>query len=403
MRTGSSLGVKIVAQFPTIYICGLAYITGKAGFLMKKLKAAYSRVNKNYQGQLFFSRKNRPRKPIIAPILHRIHPDQRTNASRQWGKRVILVFTVLFVVVSLGTSYLLSGGQELTQAHTADVHKNDIFYRFFAEDKAKDTVQRVNGEKAASRLQIYTYEIGRNDSLSRIAQQTGSSIDALISINNIQDAHMLRVGAKIKVPNQSGIYYRVANGETLESIAKKYAENKVSVEDIKIANAIDGTNLKAGMTLFLPGAKLSRFEMEKALGLIFRSPALGGRISSAYGYRTHPISGQYRFHPGIDIALPYWTPIRAIREGRVTFSGWRGGYGKLVILSHSEGYGSWYGHMIKYIVSAGQWVRAGQVIGYVGSTGNSTGPHLHFELRRNGQLINPFSVNGFRRAYQNGF
>ncbi len=168
------------------------------------------------------------------------------------------------------------------------------------------------------------------------------------------------------------------------------------------ANAIDAKDIAPGETLFIPGGRLSRLEREKALGLVFRSPALGGRISSGYGYRTHPISGQQRFHPGIDIALPYGTPVRAARAGRVTFAGWRGGYGNLVILNHTEGYSTRYGHMQRFIVRAGQWVRAGQVIGYVGSTGYSTGPHLHFELRRHGRLLNPFSVDGFRRAYQLG-
>lgn len=118
-----------------------------------------------------------------------------------------------------------------------------------------------------------------------------------------------------------------------------------------------------------------------------------GRISSTFGLRRHPVLGFARMHKGLDIAAAYGSPIRAANDGVVQFAGRSGGYGNFVRLNHSGGMGSGYGHMSRIAVSSGQRVTRGQVIGYVGSTGMSTGPHLHYELYRNGVAINPRSVS----------
>lgn len=120
----------------------------------------------------------------------------------------------------------------------------------------------------------------------------------------------------------------------------------------------------------------------------FVSP-VSGRVSSEYGPRIHPISGKESFHDGIDIAAPAGTPIRAARSGKVLFAGERGGYGNVVVVDHGAGLKTLYAHNSRNIVKAGDTVKAGQVIGTVGSTGRSTGPHLHFEVRQNGEKVNP--------------
>ena len=117
-----------------------------------------------------------------------------------------------------------------------------------------------------------------------------------------------------------------------------------------------------------------------------------GRVSSNYGMRYHPILGYSRMHAGIDIAAPSGSPIYAVTDGVVTYAGWHGGHGKYVRLRHAGNLGSGYGHMSRIAVANGQHVRRGQVIGYVGSTGLSTGPHLHYELYRGGATVNPNSV-----------
>jgi len=121
----------------------------------------------------------------------------------------------------------------------------------------------------------------------------------------------------------------------------------------------------------------------------YRRPVNGGRISSEFGNRIHPIFRVSRHHAGIDIALPTGSPIFASREGRVIFVGERGGYGKTVIIRHAGPYATLYAHMSAYDVSEGSWVEGGERIGDVGNTGWSTGPHLHFEIRKDGVPINP--------------
>ena len=114
-----------------------------------------------------------------------------------------------------------------------------------------------------------------------------------------------------------------------------------------------------------------------------------GPIVSGFGTRTNPIGGGTGFHAGIDIAAGTGTPIRACRSGTVVIAGWQGGYGNAVVIDHGGGMATLYGHQSQIAVSVGTKVLAGEVIGYVGSTGNSTGPHLHFEVRISGNPVDP--------------
>lgn len=116
---------------------------------------------------------------------------------------------------------------------------------------------------------------------------------------------------------------------------------------------------------------------------------INGRLTCKFGWRIHPLWGGRNFHTGIDLAAPYGKPITASDRGEVIFSGWWGGYGKAVVIDHGRGYTTVYGHMSRAYAQAGQSVEKGQTIGLIGSTGYSTGPHLHFEIRVNGKPVDP--------------
>ena len=151
------------------------------------------------------------------------------------------------------------------------------------------------------------------------------------------------------------------------------------------------------------GGTLQWFEASgvgKARGLLQRP--VGGAVTSTFGLRRHPILGYFRMHKGVDFHAAYGTPILAATDGRVAAAGWAGGYGQQVRLVHGGGLMTSYSHMSRIVAQPGGAVRQGDVIGYVGSTGLSTGPHLHYELFRNGAPIDPASVQFVMRAQLSG-
>jgi len=131
-----------------------------------------------------------------------------------------------------------------------------------------------------------------------------------------------------------------------------------------------------------------------------KSPLRFSRVSSFFGRRFHPIRRVVRQHFGVDYVAPKGTPVEAVSDGRVVSAGWSGGYGRLVVLGHAEGYQTRYGHLSGFGkgIRSGAPVQQGQVVGYVGSTGLSTGPHLHYEVRKFGSAVNPFKLNPPRRS-----
>ena len=129
---------------------------------------------------------------------------------------------------------------------------------------------------------------------------------------------------------------------------------------------------------------------------LFGAP-VAGHITSGYGMRRHPILGYVRMHAGVDFAAAWGSPIYAVTDGRVEYAGWHGGHGNYVKLDHGGGIATGYGHMSRIAVAPGMAVRRGQIIGYVGSTGLSTGAHLHYEVYRGGQTVDPMSVRMVQR------
>jgi len=121
-------------------------------------------------------------------------------------------------------------------------------------------------------------------------------------------------------------------------------------------------------------------------------PLLSPRVSSNFGPRVHPVYHSKRHHNGVDLAAPSRSHVRAIRGGKVVFAGTYGGYGKLISIEHDDGFVSMYGHLHELNVDLGDKVTSGQVIGRVGQTGTATGPHLHFEWRKDGKALNPLKV-----------
>lgn len=241
---------------------------------------------------------------------------------------------------------------------------------------------------APKTLELSSYTVRKGDSIGAIARRFGLSVDTLVGMNGVKSAKSLGVGVELKIPNMDGIIYKVAKGDSLGSIAKRY---KVGITDLADANDLGTAVLVPGQSVFIPGAKLPQAELKRFLGESVVWPVRGA-ISSYYGYRSDPFSGTRRFHAAIDIVANSGTPIKAPMDGRVADVGYNSVYGNYIILSHADGMQSLFGHMSSTAVKIGKTVAQGAVIGFVGNTGYSTGPHLHFGLFKRGSPVNPLKM-----------
>jgi murein DD-endopeptidase MepM/ murein hydrolase activator NlpD len=230
-----------------------------------------------------------------------------------------------------------------------------------------------------------SYTIKPGDSISKIAAAHTISMDAIIASNGITNARRLRSGEIIRIPNMDGIPYTVKKGDTLSGIS---GVQGVPLEVILDANDIQYDAITPGTVIFIPGAKMKTEELKLALGELFIYP-IRGRLTSPYGWRNDPISGVRRYHAALDLASPTGTPIKAAMDGRVVTLGFNSVYGNYIILSHNNGFQTLYAHMNATSVRQGAYVQQGAKIGEVGSTGYSTGPHLHFAVFKNGKAVNP--------------
>lgn len=236
---------------------------------------------------------------------------------------------------------------------------------------------------------IHTVKEG--ETLSTIAEQYHIDVDTLQGANpNLNDD--IHPGDQLIILPQKGLLHTAGSGDTLWGIANTY---QVEVAAILAANGKTGEDLSLGEALFIPGGKKPK-ETERVLARA-ESPVSRGSSSRF----TWPTEGELtsgfaqrwgRHHDGIDLANDIGTPVRAARAGRVSYSGWSSGYGRVVMIEHDQGYTTVYGHLNESYVTEGQYVKGGQSIAAMGNTGNSTGPHLHFEVRKNGTPINPYNV-----------
>jgi murein DD-endopeptidase MepM/ murein hydrolase activator NlpD len=232
-----------------------------------------------------------------------------------------------------------------------------------------------------------SYTIKKDDMIGDLAISFGLNEDTLISINGIKNTRLIQIGQVLRIPNQDGIFYTVKNNDTLETIAEKYSSDAAAIQ---LANELFSDTALAGTVLFIPGAQLDWTERQEINGDLFIWPA-AGYITSSYGYRRWPFGGGNvrQFHSGLDIGAPMGSPVRAAMSGRVSTVGWDDVLGNYAVVSHHSGYRTMYGHMSTVRVKSGAYVGTGERIGDVGSTGMSTGPHLHFTVYKNGVTVNP--------------
>lgn len=241
--------------------------------------------------------------------------------------------------------------------------------------------------KAGAQAAFHSVEPG--DTLWDICQKYQTDLESIKAVNGLDEQSILAIGQKLQIPGNMNRIHAVKKGETLWDIACRY---NVSLEQLCSLNqGVNAENLKIGMNLTLPdSARKTSSEYSapsrSSSSTTFFSWPVRGAITSPYGWRR---SG---FHHGTDISARYGDPIQAAAAGTVSFTGYRGVYGKMIVIRHSDGSETLYAHLSSIAVSTGQTVKRGEVIGKIGTTGNSTGPHLHFEVKKGRKYINPVSV-----------
>ncbi|GAB1432547.1 hypothetical protein MASR2M29_11720 [Spirochaetota bacterium] len=244
------------------------------------------------------------------------------------------------------------------------------------------------GTALPATVSLHNYTIKKNDTLDAIARNHGLRMDTLISVNNLSDARRIIAGNLLKIPSQDGIIHLVKKGENLAKIA---AAKSVSVMSIIDANDLDSQTIAIGQSLFIPGARLSSYDLKKALGQLVIWP-VKGELSSYFGYRANPFTGMRSFHNGIDIVGPLNMQVKAAMDGKVAETGFSSVYGNYVILVHPEGYQTLYAHLNAIKVKQGLAISQGSVLGLLGTTGYSTGPHVHFSVFKNGNAMDPLKL-----------
>lgn len=260
-----------------------------------------------------------------------------------------------------------------------------------------DTVT-VESQKLRRDVEDYTVQTG--DTLSSIGKKYDVDAASIGYLNNFDTENkVLKPGETIKIPPVTGLIVTVRSGETIYTVAKKYGllSPQPIVDWPYNSFANDETfALAAGQELVVPGGKPPE-EVLQAPAPIIHTPS-AGPFAGGNGQFLWPVAGiitQYfsGYHPALDIAGSQGDNVLAADAGRIVTEAWMpGGYGNYIIIDHGNGYKTLYGHLVRFVAGEGENVARGQIIGLRGTTGRSTGPHLHFEIIQNGVRVNPLGL-----------
>ncbi|OGC50715.1 hypothetical protein A2716_01610 [candidate division WWE3 bacterium RIFCSPHIGHO2_01_FULL_40_23] len=307
--------------------------------------------------------------------------------------RPIANLAILFVAFIL---FLTGGVFSSTGFVTSATISPD--YLVNVDDIIPETTVATTSLPEGRRSEAIIHEVSGGENLSSIGALYKVSTDALEYVNNISDSDFLKVGQKLVIPPVQGVIYKVKSGDTCDSIGKKFDVPSQAVLDFNYLDSC--TNLQVGKELVVPDAKIP----EPVIIL----PTVPGGVTYQRFVDTNPRSGwcqwptsvriisQYftYYHDGLDIATPWgsWPPIYACAGGTVTRAGWDPwGLGLHVAIDHGNGYQTVYGHLSRLNVSVGKDVDKGDVVGIMGNTGRSTGPHVHFTIKYKGTPQNPLN------------
>lgn len=298
-----------------------------------------------------------------------------------------LIFAALVIIT----------GNIITYFFTKKVYVNsdsyitrDGFPLFVSE---KDYIEFISRYPYNPGVQLTIYKATGHESLWAIKRAYGISIDTLISANPHLKELELKPNQTIVIPSKNGTLFMFDDYRDVSRMSKLLSGKYKIVGDYKpsLFKVFSPEDMRV---VFFEGARPqvvnSSIEKIYRYKMTFVDPVDTGFYTSMFGERVNPVFGEgYEFHNGIDIATHQGTPIKAVRDGIVFFTGWRDGFGNTVIIQHYDGYTTFYAHCSRIFVTQGQWIKQGDVVAAVGSTGRSTGSHLHYTVYRHGITLNP--------------
>jgi hypothetical protein len=300
------------------------------------------------------------------------------------------VFFLVIPVIFLLAPFLQAQGFPLvTRLDAQDV----MFKQYTADVEAarRAVYSRYpvqSAEDLARYLTIYEYKPKSDDDLLLISARCNVPYDALVTLNRWSNMMPLSPERPVLLPSMPGIFVPSEPSSDLERLVFSSRDGELG--------ALVTINLPKGGSeqfRFIPGDSFTPNERSFFLNpALFRFPLSNFRLTSPFGVRISPINGKTSMHGGLDLAAPSGTSVYAARDGVVTYIGENRLYGKHIIITHNGNWSSLYGHLSAINTSLNSNVKSGTIIGKVGSTGLSTGPHLHFELKQNGKVLDPSKV-----------
>ena len=336
---------------------------------------------------------------VSAPARLKPFPAKTGETTGRYGKGLTLAFFFLLFFCLAGIIYgdeepqsgislgdfpvitRLDWRDEGFQIYTAGVEASRR--RIFNRDRTRE-----NARSFANSLAIYQYTPRAGEDIFHLAARSSVPYSALVSLNRINSPSALETGKPILLPTVPGIFVPENPKTDLEQLLVSGRLHSPDYDSIAIT--LKGAAGEPDVIFhFIPGGEFNSTERAFFLHSGFRFPLRNFRLTSGFGMRRNPVTGNHRMHQGLDLAAPAGTEVFATAAGIVTEVGNDPIYGIYVIISHNNNWVSLYGHLQRAGVTLHSRVNSGSLIGWVGSTGQSTGPHLHFELRQHGRAQDP--------------
>lgn len=281
----------------------------------------------------------------------------------------------------LAIAWAPSSAQPRAYPSFGSLGQDDVIYRQHQEQLERSYEAIQNGDAPPDMI-IYSYTIRSEVDLFSLAARLNLPYETLATLNRLDRARTLLAGERVLAPSVPGLFVSTSPGSDLDLLLSYRGVAEGYVVPVSLGG-------KASELRFYPGARFTAEERSLFLGLLFRFPLPSGVITSGFGLRESPITGRMSKHSGLDIAAPAGTDVYAAREGKVSETGVDAVLGQYVVIAHEGGFSTVYGHLSARLVRLNDEVESGRIIGSVGSSGESTGPHLHFEVRNRGESRDP--------------